>query len=806
MYDFEKLGAFYVGKRVDTDTNTLTDDLVLYDSKDLTTHAVIIGMTGSGKTGLGIGMLEEAAMDHIPVIAIDPKGDLGNILLTFPNLAASDFRPWINSSQASNSGQTDDEFAKAQAALWKKGLAKWGQDGGRIAKLRENVDLAIYTPGSNAGLPISVLQSFAAPGAAMMDDSDMYRERVQATATGILSLLRIKSDPVTSREHILISRLLDHAWQDGRDLSVAALIAEIQSPPFNRIGVMDLDSFYPAKDRFSLAMSMNNLLAAPGFEAWMEGEPLSAARLLYTDTGKPRISVMSIAHLDDAERMFFVSMLLNELISWMRAQQGTTSLRAILYMDEIFGYMPPVENPASKKLLLTLLKQARAYGVGLVLATQNPVDLDYRGLSNTGTWFLGRLQTERDKARVMEGLEGASDAGKFDRQKMEQTLAGLGKRRFLLHNVHEDAPVVFNTRWAMSYLAGPLTRDQIKKLSADAKAQLPETAAAAATAKAGVDTALEEPLLPPSIDQYYVSAQGDGIVYFPRLVAVADIAFTNARYRVDDRRELTYTVEFDDGPVPVDWDNGETLPLLTRDLQINGAPNASYSDCPACASNEKNYAAWEKELKRWVRQNESISLFRSKKQNLTSESGESEGEFRARLQQVASEKRDQAIAKLRKRYASKATTLENRLMRAEQAIAVQSQQSSQKKVDTAISIGTAILGAVLGRKRLSVTSAGRVGTAMRKAGGARKEAADVARAKQTAEKVRKDLVSLNDALAAEVAALESGYDAQNEELTEIPIRPKATDIHVPVIGLVWMPYRESGDGRLTSAWDSQPGG
>ena len=429
MLDFEKLGAFYVGKRYDADSDKVTDDLVLYDAKDLTTHAVIIGMTGSGKTGLGVGLLEEAALDNIPVIAIDPKGDMGNLMLTFPDFDADKFRPWVNTRAASDKGQSPEEYAKGQAALWKKGLADWGQDGDRIRRFREKTDVSIYTPGSNAGQPVSVLQSFSAPQSAVLDDGDLYRERVQATATGILSLLGIDADPLTSREHILISQILDHDWQAGRSLDIATLIASIQNPPISRIGVMDIDSFYPAKDRFALAMSLNNLLAAPGFGVWMEGVPLDCSRLLYTENGKPRISVMSIAHLSDNERMFFVSMLLNDLIAWMRAQQGTSSLRAILYMDEIFGYMPPVANPPTKRLLLTLLKQARAYGLGLVLATQNPVDLDYKGLSNTGTWFIGRLQTERDKARVMEGLEGAAHGGNFDRPKMEQTLAGLGKRR-----------------------------------------------------------------------------------------------------------------------------------------------------------------------------------------------------------------------------------------------------------------------------------------------------------------------------------------------------------------------------------------
>ena len=524
MHDFEKLGAFYLGKRYDTDSEKLTEDLVLYDSKDLTTHAVIIGMTGSGKTGLGIGILEEAALDHIPVIALDPKGDMGNLLLTFPQLKPESFRPWINTRTATDKGQTPDEFAAGQAALWKKGLGQWGQTASRIAQLRKNVDLAIYTPGSNAGLPVSVLQSFNAPDQSLIDDVDLYRERVQATATGILTLLGIDADPVASREHILISRLLDRAWKAGRDLDVPSLIAEIQSPPITKIGVMTIDSFFPAKDRFALAMRLNNLLAAPGFEAWMQGEPLKAKNLLYTEEGKPRISVMSIAHLDEAQRMFFVCMLLNELIAWMRAQPGTSSLRAILYMDELFGYMPPVANPPSKKLFLTLLKQARAYGLGLVLSTQNPVDLDYKGLSNTGTWFIGRLQTERDKARVMEGLEGAS-SGDFDKQAMERTIAGLGKRRFLLHNVHEDEAVVFNTRWVMSYLAGPLTRDHIRLLITKAKNKI--AAAAKAVSKPRRKSAESAPALPPAVDQYFVRAQGEDLVYHPRLIAGGDVVFTS---------------------------------------------------------------------------------------------------------------------------------------------------------------------------------------------------------------------------------------------------------------------------------------
>jgi len=440
MNDYEKLGTFYLGKGYDLASGRLKEDLILYDSKDLTTHAVIIGMTGSGKTGLGIGLLEEALIDNIPIIAIDPKGDLPNLLLHFPELRSDDFLPWINEQDALNKGLTPDQFAGKQADLWRTGLASWGQDPGRIARLKASGDFAIYTPGSSAGLPVSVLRSFSPPPPAIQEDTDLLRERIQTTATGLLALLGIEADPITSREHILVANILESQWSEGRTLDLAGLIRAIQEPPFARVGVMDLDSFYPAKDRFALAMRLNNLLAAPGFESWLEGEPLDLGRLLYTSQGRPRAAIFTISHLSDPERMFFVSMLLNEILGWMRAQTGTTSLRAILYMDEIFGYFPPVQNPPSKGPLLTLLKQARAFGLGVVLSTQNPVDLDYKGLSNTGTWFIGRLQTERDKERVLAGLEGAAVGAGFDRGRMEEILAGLGHRVFLLHNVHEDEP------------------------------------------------------------------------------------------------------------------------------------------------------------------------------------------------------------------------------------------------------------------------------------------------------------------------------------------------------------------------------
>ncbi len=483
MQDVEKLGLFYLGREYDLSSGTRLETPVLYDSRDLVTHAVCVGMTGSGKTGLCLSLIEEAAIDGVPVIAIDPKGDLGNLLLTFPGLAAADFAPWIDADEARRAGATPAAYAAGRADAWRQGLADWGQDAARIERLRASADFAIYTPGSRAGLPVSVLSSFAAPDASLRDDAEMLAERAGGTATSLLTLAGATAEP-RSREHTLTASLLSAAWKEGRDLDLAALIQQIQAPPFSRMGVLDLESFFPEKDRFELAMRFNAVLAAPGFDQWFEGTPLDPGTLLYGAGGRPRVSILSIAHLGDAERMFFVSLLLNQMVGWMRAQSGTSSLRAILYMDEIAGYFPPVANPPSKPPLLTLLKQARAFGLGVVLSTQNPVDLDYKGLANTGTWFLGRLQTQRDKDRVLDGLEGAA-AGGLDRAEADRILSALGTRTFLLHDVHEKRPVVFQTRWTLSYLRGPLSRDQIRALMAERGGQRAEAPEEVLPAKAG---------------------------------------------------------------------------------------------------------------------------------------------------------------------------------------------------------------------------------------------------------------------------------------------------------------------------------
>ncbi len=493
MQDYEKMGLFYLGREVDPDSGQQTGQPLLYRSRHLTTHAAVIGMTGSGKTGLGISLMEEAALDQIPVIAIDPKGDLSNLALTFPRLTGTELLPWVNREEAAAQELSPEAYAEKQAALWSEQIQAWDQSPDRIRRLKDAAEVRIYTPGGAAGIPISLLRDFSAPPPAVLADEEALREKLLATATGLLTLVGWSGDPLTDREHILISGILESAWRRGCGLSLAELIGAVQSPPMQQIGVLDLESFYPSKERFGLAMRLNSLLASSGFKCWMEGEPLQIDRFLYNEAGKPRISVFSISHLSDGERMFFVTMLLNEVIAWMRSQPGTGSLRALLYMDELFGYLPPVANPPSKAPLLTLLKQARAYGLGLVLSTQNPVDLDYKALSNMGTWFIGRLQTQQDQDRVLSGLEGASSEG-FDRGRVARLLSGLGKRNFYLHTVHEEHPLIFTTRFTLSYLAGPLTREQLALLSAAGTPGLPAGSPAApgtgATGIAGMEAAV----------------------------------------------------------------------------------------------------------------------------------------------------------------------------------------------------------------------------------------------------------------------------------------------------------------------------
>jgi hypothetical protein len=818
--EFERLGVFYLGRPYDLASKQAKPGWLLYDSKDLVTHAVCVGMTGSGKTGLCLSLLEEAAIDNIPAIIIDPKGDLGNLLLTFPALRGEDFLPWINEDDARKNGLSPAEYASGQADLWRKGLAGWGQDGARIQRFKDAAEGAIYTPGSSAGLPVSILKSFAAPGEDVRKDRELLHERISTTVTGLLGLIGVDADSIQSREHILLSTILGQAWTQGNDVDLAALIHAIQSPPVAKIGVIDVDAFFPSKERFALAMKLNNLLAAPGFQAWLDGAPLDVQQLLYTPAGKPRLAIFSIAHLSDAERMFFVTLLLTQVVGWMRAQSGTTSLRALLYMDEIFGYFPPVANPPSKQPLLTLLKQARAYGLGVVLATQNPVDLDYKGLANTGTWFIGRLQTERDKARVLEGLEGASSsAGKrFDKGRMEQTLARLGNRVFLMNNVHENEPAVFETRWCLSYLRGPLTRSQIKALMQPVKSQWSSVngeRSSSPPSRSGsgpltndhlpLTASSERPVLPPDVPQYFLpirgtKPEGSEFIYAPMFLGASDVRFADTKSGIEMMQNVTVLVPMTEGAVTVQWDQAAAVPVNVADLEQAPQAQARFLALPAGAGKAKSYDAWNKELGAWLFRTQKLQLFRSPSTGQMSHPAEPERDFRLRVQQSGREERDKGAESLRRKYASKIAALQERLRRAEQRKEKQQAEVRSSQMQAAISVGASILGAFLGRKTISATNIGRATTAIRGAGRVLKESQDVTLAQENVAALQQQLADLETEFKAESEALAAASDPMHEQLEPVSLKPAKADIAVKLVGLGWTPHWRASDGSLTRAW------
>ncbi len=792
MTIFEKLGLFYLGKVIDRQTQTPTEDYLLYDSRDLVTHAVCVGMTGSGKTGLCIGLLEEAAIDQIPAIIVDPKGDLGNLRLLFPEFRPEDFRPWINEDEAARQGVSADEFARLQAERWKSGLAEWNQDEGRVRRLLEAADIAIYTPGSKAGLPLSVLSSFAPPPAELIEETDLFRQRVSTTVSGLLGLLGFQADPLRSREHIFLSNILEAAWTSGESLDIAALIQRIQSPTLRRIGVFELDAFYPAEERFKLAIMLNNLLAAPTFASWMEGEPLEIDSLLFTPVGKPCLSIISIAHLSDAERMFFVTLLLNQLLGWMRKQPGTSSLRALFYMDEIFGFFPPVSEPPSKRSLLTLLKQARAFGLGLVLTTQNPVDLDYKGLANTGTWFIGRLQTEQDKARLLEGLAGV--AGNIDLKQVSETISGLKKRVFLMHNVHEDKPILMQTRWTLSYLRGPVTLQQIKTLSEERKMSLapgptqPLRPVPEWEVSISSPALPQRPPLPPGISDLFFpvvrpASSAGNIVYHPSASAIAQAGIFDTRLGISTVEEVSHSLEMKEDVPGLLWDNANRLPLSLKSLNREAEAGAFFLPPPARAlhflkSAGQNYVDY-------LTRSFQLPLWKSLTFNMVSGLNESERDFRVRLNQLAHERRDQEIDRLRQKYAVKFSNLQNQLMLAEQRLQREQEQYKEQMTHTAISMGATVLGAILGRRSSQI---GRATTSARTASRTYYEKMDIERARQQVEMVKRRIAELQSQLEHEAARVTSNLDPATEPLQQVLIRPKKKDISLLWAGVLWLPF------------------
>jgi hypothetical protein len=797
MQDFDRLGVFYLGRKHDLSSGQTSDEPLLYDSQNLTTHAVCVGMTGSGKTGLCLSLLEEAALDGIPALVVDPKGDLGNLLLTFPELRAADFRPWIDPAVAAQKGVSPDEFAQQTADLWRNGLAKWGQDGERIRRFAERVDRTIYTPGSSAGVPLTILKSFAAPPQAVRQDGDALRDRIESAASGVLALVGVNADPAQSREHILLSNILNSAWQAGRDLDLVSLIQEIQQPSIKKIGVADVETFLPAAERLQLGMKLNNLLASPSFASWLEGEPLDVQKLLYTDAGQPRTSILSIGHMSDSERMFFVTILLNELLSWVRSQPGTGSLRAIFYMDEVFGFFPPLGNPPAKRPMLTLLKQARAFGVGCVLATQNPVDLDYKGLSNAGTWFLGRLQTERDKQRVLEGLEGASaQAGaQFDRGKMEATLAALGSRVFLMNNVHQSTPTVFHTRWALSYLAGPLTRQQISTLMAEKRqaslARLADDEKQSAAAQGPTKAQAVRHILSAEIVQRYwpmniaaVRPEGATLVYRPALVGVGRLHFVDAADRLDAWQEVRAVQPIaNECPRPM-WSGAEVTVEALPEFASEPAPDAVFAELPSECSQAKNYKTWTGELEDRLYQRHRYVRWQCQPLDERSRSEESEADFKVRMDVLARERRDAEKQRIRDKFASRIKRQEEAVAKAKIKVEERKSRFWWKVIEQLLRIVEVVGSFFLGRRSrkqlFTTTSAGRTMSA-RRAG---------SQAEQALAREEEELQNLKHQVEDELELMDLNYAPSALKFEKTETAPRKADISVDQVMLAWLPWWE----------------
>jgi hypothetical protein len=830
--EFEKLGVFYLGRRYDVPAGELQDQLVMYDARDLTTHGVCVGMTGSGKTGLCIGLLEEAAIDGVPAIILDPKGDITNLLLTFPELRPEDFLPWVNADDARRKGMDLEGFAASQAELWRNGLADWGQDGDRIRSLRDAADFAIYTPGSPAGIPVSVLGSLAAPHASWETDAEHLRERIAGLASGLLGLIGLEADPARSREHVLLANLIEHYWRQGYALDLPTLIGAIAEPPVRRLGAFDIDTFYPEKARMELAMRLNTLIASPSFKEWLEGVPLDIPSLLAKADGKPRHSVFYIAHLSDAERMFFVTLLLDEVITWMRSQPGTTSLRALLYMDEVFGFLPPVAEPPSKRPFLTLLKQARAYGVGLLVATQNPVDLDYKALSNAGTWFIGRMQTERDRLRVLDGLEGASNAAgnPIHKKDIENTIASLGKRVFLLHNVHEEGPLTFHTRWAMSYLRGPLTRAQVRELMAsetvesEAAADLPVGSAASAAPAAnfaptsgilptGAATAAEAaqpspgpPTVAAAVRQYFLPvlrgpslAVGDAtgatgeLGYWAGAIGLARVSFIDRKRGADETQSIAL-LAMPDADGAVRWEEASDLGLDPVALESSPTREARYGSLPAGFNDERDLKRARREFADHLYRTRRLELLHCPSLDEYSAPGASSSEFALQLRQAAREARDEEIDKIGERHQKRLRRLQDQLRRAERALLKKKETAAARKREMIVSVGESLLGAFLGRRttRGASTSLGKY----RQQTTARMGAEE---AQERVEGLQEEIAALQEDLREETAAITERWEEALEEFEGVEVRPRRVDVDVQMVAIGWVPYWQKPDGRQERA-------
>ena len=776
---FEKLGIFYLGKDLDSESLEATENPTLVKSKIFTTHAAIIGMTGSGKTGLGIDILEEAAIDNIPVIAIDPKGDMGNLCLAFDDLKPEDFLPWVE-EDAQQKGVEPMEYAKKTAETWKKGIESFDQTTERIRRFKEH-DVTIYTPGSSAGVPVSVLASLDIPDSSILEDPDTLASAINSTVASLLSLVSIEADPLESREFILIAQIVKRAWLEEAPLDMGTLIAQIITPPFSKIGVLPLESFYPPSDRFKLASKFNNVLASPTFENWLKGDPLDIGALMYDAGQKSKISIFSIAHLSDQERMFFVTLLLNKILGWMRRQSGTGRLRALVYMDEIYGYFPPTKNPPSKEPMMLMLKQARAFGVGMVLSTQNPVDLDYKGLSNIGTWFIGRLQTKQDISKVIEGLSGKIE-GTLSKDRIEKLIASLPKRVFFLKSAHIEQVRLFRTRWVLSYLKGPLKKRDIsilmaakKRGAAPAGEKKPQKRESAAAPSA-------RPILSPSIPQRFEPALQAGGTYYPTLAAKGRVRFFNATRGIDIQEEVCRIHELDERTETLRWDEAEPCEEDFERAPKKPREDAAFAPLPPAVANAKSLKSFARAFADWLYDEKRLELYRCKALKAESRPGESLESFKERLVDMLEEKRSTESEKLQERYAKKLETLHDRYQRALHRLEKEKQDVQQKTTSSLIDAGLAVFGALFGGKR---SAASKVGQAIKGGKSVLKERSDVARAEERLAAVEEKIEALKEELEERLDALEEKYSLENYPVETFFIKPRKSDIQVDTTLLYW---------------------
>ena len=771
---YEKLGLFYLGKDVDKSSQEATEVLTLLKNKYFTTHAAIIGMTGSGKTGLGIGIIEEAALDNIPAIVIDPKGDMGDLCLTDPDFSADTFEPWVR-DEAEARGEPPATYAQEVAQTWKKGIENWQQNSERVARFAA-VTKTIYTPGSSAGIPVNILSSLGKPPAEIMEDSDMLSSYLKSAASSLLALIGEESGSLDTPEYILIAQILMYAWTSDEEMDIAKMIGQILNPPFKKIGVLPLEDFFPQKKRFTLATKFNALLASPSFASWLEGEELNIQKLLYDENGKAKVAIFSIAHLNDQERMFFVTLLLNRYIAWMRRQSGTSRLKALLYMDEIFGFFPPSKNPPSKEPMLLLLKQARAFGIGVVLSTQNPVDLDYKGLANIGTWFIGRLQTAQDIERVIDGL-GGKIGSSFDKSEIKTLLSNLSKRTFFLKSAHLDDIRLFTTRWVLSYLKGPLKKDEITALMDQKRAALKDNRGAFSEHKIQKGKPSQTyQQIDRSISQYFEPDTTGRNEYFPTLGAKVTVHFFNQGRGIDEEKYLMLSLPIGASLSRIDWEEAEEEMVDFERFPRTAPVKAHFAPLPEMLLGDKGLRTCIRELKTYLYRNEALKMWRCRMPKLESKVGESRADFMVRLQDLLEEQKEEAIDKLKERYAKKEKTLLERLKRAKARVEKEEADSTNSIIEAGISV----LGALFGK-----TSISKVGRAMNKGGRILKERGEMSRAQERVASIEEDIDVLEEELENKIDILNEKFNVDNCEVSEFKIKPRKSDIDVESCAIVW---------------------